>query len=130
MIKVMKEKEEIQVIEDQIGKPTYVEDLVLATLQILEESGIYHFANEDEVSRYDYAKEIFQELKDMGVNMKCKKILPISYDSLKGYAPRPAYSVLDTTKIQKLLKHPIRSHQVALRECLPYFFNQECLHVS
>jgi dTDP-4-dehydrorhamnose reductase len=130
MLKVMQEKEEIQVIEDQIGKPTYVEDLVLATLEILEESGVYHFANKEEVSRYAYAKEILNELEDREIKVKCKKILPISSGTLVGYAPRPAYSVLDTTKIEKLLKEPIRTHQSALKECFPYILNKESFYVS
>lgn len=130
MLKAMREKEEIQVIEDQVGKPTYVEDLVLATLEILEERGIYHFANKDEVSRYAYAEEIFDELANRGVNVKCKRILPALSSSFSGYALRPAYSVLDTTKIETLLKHPIRSHKSALKECLSYILNEENFHVS
>jgi dTDP-4-dehydrorhamnose reductase len=130
MLKIMKEREEIQVVEDQIGKPTYVEDLVLATLEILGEKGRYHFANQGAVSRYAYAKEIFEELKRQSISLKCKRIEPISSDSLKGYAPRPAYSVLDTTKIEKKLKQPIRHHKSALEECISLILAQEKTYVS
>lgn len=130
MLKVMQEKDEIQVIEDQMGKPTYVEDLVVATLDILQESGVYHFANKDEVTRFDYAKEIFDALINIGVKLKCKTILPALSANVVGYAPRPTYSVLDTIKIEKLLKHPIRSHKSALKECLPHILKKESVYVS
>jgi dTDP-4-dehydrorhamnose reductase len=116
MWQVMVKQQELKVVETQIGKPTYVDDVVEAALQARDASGIYHFANQDAVSRYAYAQEIYHELKLQGISLQCQHIAPIA--SMQGGAPRPNYSVLDTTKIEALLPKPIRSHTQALKECI------------
>lgn len=96
------EKEELGVICDQIGTPTYAKDLAEVMLKVLFdfeniEKGIYNFSNEGVASWYDFAKEIVT-LSDE----KCS-IKPIETKDYKTLAKRPNYSVLNKSKIKKAL---------------------------
>lgn len=123
MWKAFLEKEEVEVVTTQVSKPTYAEDVVTAVQEVLEAQGVYHFANHGAISRYTYAQEIFSELKNQGVLLKCKRIIPIEH--LPGSVPRPEYSALSTAKIEPLLRAPIRSHQEALREYIAARISKE-----
>ncbi len=98
MIRLMSEREEISVIADQIGSPTYAHDLAKAILDIIYtdkwQAGIYHFSNEGEISWYDFAIAI-RELK--GLNCTVNAIPTEQYPTP---AKRPKYSLLDKTKIK------------------------------
>ena len=98
MLRLMNEKEEINVVNDQLGSPTYAADLAEAILQIISsgqwQPGIYHFSNEGKISWYDFAK-LIKELS----GSSCK-INPIPTSEYPTPAKRPAYSVLDKTKIR------------------------------
>lgn len=98
MIKLMTDGDEISVINDQIGSPTYAYDLAKAISIIIDSewlSGIYHFSNEGEISWYDFALAI-RELK--GLECKVNAIPTISYPTP---AKRPSFSLLDKTKIRR-----------------------------
>ncbi len=92
------QKEEIQVVFDQCGKPTYCHDLASATVALLNASGIFHFANEGERSRYQIALDLLNAAKEHGMQLRCQRILPVPSAKFPTPAPRPAYSVLDTNK--------------------------------
>jgi dTDP-4-dehydrorhamnose reductase len=103
----------LRVVNDQIGKPTSTFDLARATLQLIQEKrpfGIYHLVNEGVVSWYEFAREIFEEVK-MNV-----EILPVSSGEFPRPAVRPAFSALENTLFPKL-----RSHGEALREYLKLY---------
>jgi len=111
-----KKEKEIEVVNDQLGTPTYTKDLANAILKLLNIShnklwGIYHVSNKGEVSWFDYAKEIVKEAKINNV-----KVVPIKSTELKRPAKRPAYSVLDNTKFEKTVNFRMRSWQEALKE--------------
>ena len=99
MIRLMNEKDELNIVSDQRGTPTYARDLAEMILLILEEtewkSGIYHFSNRGETTWYDFARKI-QELNQI---FGCK-LNPISSEMYKTAAKRPKYSVLDKSKIE------------------------------
>lgn len=99
MIKLMSERDEISVINDQIGSPTYARDLAVAILKIIKSGkwigGIYHYSNEAEISWYEFAKEI---KKIKGFNTK---IIPIPTSSYPTAARRPKFSLLDKSKIRE-----------------------------
>lgn len=99
MIRLMNEKDELNIVNDQRGTPTYARDLAEMILLILEEtewkSGIYHFSNRGETTWYDFARKI-QELNQI---FGCK-LNPISSEMYKTAAKRPKYSVLDKSKIE------------------------------
>ena len=99
MIKLMTEREEISVINDQVGSPTYALDLAKAIVAVVDgekwESGIYHFSNEGEISWYDFATAI-KEIK--GLDCKINAIPTSAYPTP---AKRPKFSLLDKTKIKQ-----------------------------
>lgn len=99
MIRLGKEKEQLSVVNDQTGTPTYAKDLAVVILQIIqsgsEEYGLYHYSNEGQASWYGFAKAIF-ELKNTNIDLQ-----PISTSAYPTAAKRPKYSVLDKSKIKK-----------------------------
>ncbi len=89
---------EIRVVSDQIGTPTYAGDLAQVILKIISDKsgdfGLYHYSNEGSISWYDFAKAIFKESK---INIKVNPITTEEYSIL---ARRPAYSVLNKQKVK------------------------------
>jgi dTDP-4-dehydrorhamnose reductase len=116
MLKLMQERQEVKVVNDQIGSPTYAADLAAAILQIIASAewkpGIYHYSNEGIISWYDFAVAI-QEMT--GANCQ---VQPISTADYPTAAKRPAYSVLDTTKIQRTCSIKLKDWKESLSVCL------------
>ena len=98
MLKLSETREEINVVSDQIGSPTYAGDLAEVLIKIVLSSskayGLYHFSNFGAISWYDFAVEIFKQL---GKKIEVKPIKTKDYPTA---AKRPEYSVLETTKIE------------------------------
>lgn len=109
-------KSELTVVADQIGKPTYAYDLAKILLQILSNfplgNALYHFANGNECSWYQFATEIINKL-----NSSCN-IKPIKTSEYTTLAKRPMYSVLNTDKIESDFNFTGRFWQNALSECI------------
>ncbi|GAA4016188.1 dTDP-4-dehydrorhamnose reductase [Hymenobacter fastidiosus] len=116
MLKLGRERDELKVIWDQAGTPTYAIDLAGCILTIIEtrnqEFGIYHYSNEGLTSWYDFAKAIF-ELSNTPV-----RVLPILTVEYPTKAARPAYSVMDKTKAKTRLQVTIPHWRDSLKECL------------
>jgi dTDP-4-dehydrorhamnose reductase len=116
MMRLMKEKNEISVVNDQVGSPTYAADLAEAILQIISsgkwQPGLYHYSNEGVISWYDFAVAI-KEL----TNSNCK-VNPIPSSQYPTPAKRPAYSVLDKTKFVKSFGIPVKEWKHSLVTCL------------
>lgn len=117
MLKLAKEKDSLSIVNDQIGSPTYTEDLVEIIKKIIGNQlavpyGIYHFSGNGACSWYDFAKEIFKQKK---INIK---INPITSDQYPQKAKRPAYSYLDKSKIENTLNIKIRPWQEMLADYL------------
>ena len=108
--KAGKEKE-VEVVNDQIGVPTYTKDFAKAINRLLSARGIYHVSNKGATSWFDYAKEI---LKIAGINGV--KLIPITSSQLGRLAKRPAFSVLDNTKFEKATNFIMRPWQEALKD--------------
>lgn len=100
MLRLMNEREEISVVNDQIGSPTHAADLAQAIIHIIDsskwESGIYHYSNEGQISWYDFALAI-REL----TGSTCQ-IHPIPTSQFPTPAQRPKYSLLDKSKIKSI----------------------------
>jgi len=110
MIDLAAKNQELKIVADQIGKPTYTADLAQAVFDLMKdmpEFGIYHLVNEDAVSWCDFAKEIF---KIKGIDVK---VTPVTSAEFVRPATRPKNSILDNTKRPKL-----RSHTEALKSYL------------
>lgn len=118
MLKYGAERDELRVIFDQIGTPTYAGDLAMGILQIVESnqiferSEIFHFSNEGVISWYDFAKEIMDFAK-----LSCK-ITPIESWEYPLPAPRPNYSVLNKAKIKKQFNLSIPYWKDSFKSCL------------
>ena len=95
MLKLSENREELNVINDQIGSPTYTKDLAPLLVDMIESDkyGIYHATNEDYCSWYEYAKEIF---KIADINIKVNPILSSQYSTK---AKRPTNSKLNKNKL-------------------------------
>jgi dTDP-4-dehydrorhamnose reductase len=120
MIKLGKERETLNVVADQVGTPTYAGDLALALMQIIEAAennqfipGIYHFSNEGICSWYDFTVKI-HEL----AGITTCKVSPISTKEYPTKATRPAYSVLDKTKIKADYGITIPQWETSLADCI------------
>lgn len=116
ILRFASEREELRVVDDQIGSPTYAKDLAGVIVQICEredfESGFYHYSNRGEISWCDFAREIVE------IGGKRCKITPCTTAEYGAKAPRPAYSVLDTSKICKALRCDISEWRASLTECI------------
>ena len=109
MLRLMAERDEIRVVDDQIGTPTWTGDIV-AAMQVLMESdvaGIYNFTNEGIASWYDLACEIRSAALALGYTLHVKRLLPIPSSQWSCAAQRPAYSVLSKEKIRSILAYDI-----------------------
>ena len=118
MLRLMQEREVVQVVSDQMGRPTYCEDLVEATLELLDEEGVFHFANAFETSWYHFAKEIYEQAKRLNYSLIAQKIEPIATHQYPTPAKRPAYSTLSTKKVEQKLGRVPRPWQEALQDYL------------
>lgn len=114
MLRVANERDELNVVDDQIGTPTLATDLAQAIIQIIQSGkkayGIYHYSNEGAASWYDFAKEIF-DLNGVKI-----KLNPIPTSAYPTPAKRPKYSVLDKTKIKATFGIEIKDWKTALRQ--------------
>ena len=111
------EKEWLQVVEDQRGRPTYSGDLAEAIVDLLDYEGIIHFANEGVVSRYEMACDMRLWMKEQGKAVRCQGIEPVASSRFPRPAHRPNYSALDTNRFQQYLGRQPRSWKEALEEC-------------
>lgn len=116
MLRLMAEKESINVVADQWGSPTYAADLAKAILQIIDsgqwQPGIYHFSNDGVINWAQFAEEIGRQ---MGSHCKVNFITTDQYPTP---AKRPAFSVMDKTKITTVYSIAIKPWKESLQECL------------
>jgi dTDP-4-dehydrorhamnose reductase len=119
MLRLSKERKNLEIVNDQIGTPTYAIDLANVVLKIINEGskeyGIYHYSNEGSITWYDFAKEIF---KQSDIEISLKPILTKEYPTP---VKRPMYSVLDTTKIKETFQIKIPNWKESLGVALNNF---------
>ena len=113
MLRLMAERDTLGVVNDQIGTPTYAADLAQVILTILDsgkwEAGIYHYSNEGEISWFDFASDI-KEIA--GLDCEVNGIPGSSYPTP---AERPAFSLLDKTKIKEVYGIKIPAYKESLK---------------
>lgn len=108
MLKLMESKQELSVVSDQKGTPTFAVDLANCVIKTITSKnqipcGIYHCTDLGEITWYDFACEIYKQGKATGKLSNECKINPCSTDEFPTKAKRPAYSVLSKEKIQQAL---------------------------
>ena len=116
MIRLGNEREKLGVVFDQIGTPTYANDLARAIFAAINRGivpGIYHFSDEGVCSWYDFTVAIH---RIAGIT-SCK-VSPLHTDEYPAKAPRPQYSVLDKTKIKKTFGIGIPHWEESLQVCI------------
>lgn len=118
MLRLASERESLSVVNDQIGSPTYAVDLAEVLVKIIQTDnrqqtkdnfGIYNFSNEGQCSWYDFAKKIF-EVNNISINLQ-----PIPTSAYPTPAKRPAYSVLDKSKIKGIFNVEVREWEESLK---------------
>ena len=109
-------EEKLTVVTDQQSRLTYAQDLAEAILSLLCHEGIYHFANQGVVSRFEIANHMKTLLQEKGTSLACREIAPVSKTIFQTVAARPQFSALDTQKIERVLGNAPRSWQEALKE--------------
>ncbi len=121
MLRLGKERDELNVVNDQIGSPTYATNLAYVILEIIQNTGfkevdqatqIYHYSNKGEISWYEFAREVFKVAE-----IECK-VKPMSTEQYPALANRPKNTVMNMDKIISNLNVSIFSWHDSLRACL------------
>jgi dTDP-4-dehydrorhamnose reductase len=123
MLHLGKERQQLTVVSDQTGTPTYAHDLAETIMQIIlqntkiQQAEIYHYSNEGIASWYDFAIEI------MSLGKLTSNIIPISTEQYPTPATRPYYSVLDKQKIKSHFEISIPHWKKSLEACMMNILN-------
>jgi dTDP-4-dehydrorhamnose reductase len=121
MLRLMNEREEVKVVHDQWGSPTWAADLSRALLSLIRAGpapGIYHYTNEGAVTWFDFAREIYRRGRGLGLIKKDCAVRPCTSAEYPAKVTRPAYSVLDKTKIKEALGLSIPPWDESLKQYL------------
>ena len=128
MLRLGKQRDELSVVGDQIGSPTYATDLANAILKIIQnkafkeveqETQVYHYSNAGEISWYEFAKEIF-ELADI----QCS-VSPITTEQYPTPAKRPKNTLMNKDKIAKTFSVNIADWKESLNTCMTILKEQQ-----
>jgi dTDP-4-dehydrorhamnose reductase len=135
MLRLGAEREEVRVVYDQTGTPTWSADIARAIAKLSSHflnpneseseslRGVYHFTNSGVTSWYDFAVEIFATAKSLGFPLQIQRVIPITTAEYPTAAQRPAYSVLSCRKISALLDQPICHWRQALQQMLTELYS-------
>jgi len=123
MLRLGRERDELSVVSDQMGSPTYSTDLADAILEIIKHkifrdvaqaTQIYHYSNEGEISWYDFAKEIFKIEK-----IECK-VNPVRSQQYPTPAKRPRNTLMNKNKITETFSMNISNWKESLKTCINF----------
>ncbi len=121
MLRVMRERDEVRVVADQIGAPTWATGIAAAIWDLLGASapaGLYHWADLGVATWYDFAVAIQDEALARGLLARAVPVIPISTADYPTPARRPSFSVLDTTATRAMVRAPARHWRQNLRMML------------
>lgn len=124
MLALGKERESLNIVNDQIGAPTYAGHIAQATLKAVEAalgatvSGIFHLANAGETSWFEFAEAIFAEAKTQGEALAVKQLNPIPSSAYPTPAKRPLNSRLDCSKLKQTFGIALPAWQEGLKLCM------------
>ena len=122
MIRLAGERDNLSIVHDQTGCPTYAGDLAQAIITLLQRPvaprGIYHYGGNKSVTWYEFAQAIFQTAQQHDPHFKIPQLNAITTDQYPLPAPRPAYSIMDCQKIEKECGIKASDWQKALNEII------------
>jgi len=120
MLKQFTEKNDMRVVADQWGSPTYAPDLADFIIQIIRKAsnafGIYHFTNEGRITWYQFAGAIYERAKAKGIIPNTIQLIPIETREYPTKAKRPLNAILSKEKITKVFDLKLRPWQEALAD--------------
>ena len=122
MIRLAGERDNLSIVHDQTGSPTYAGDLAQAIITLLQQPvaprGIYHYGGNKSVTWYEFAQAIFQAAQQQDPDFKISQLNAITTDQYPLPAPRPAYSIMDCQKIENECGIKASDWQKALNEII------------
>lgn len=120
ILRLAQEREELRVVADQVGSPTYTADLAAAIFRLLstQEFGIYHVSNQGACSWHEFAGEIVARFTQLSGQVKIKNIVPIATLEYPLPAKRPGYSLLSKHKYETAVGAALPSWHDALQRYL------------
>jgi len=122
MIDLMKKNHSVEVVNDQVGSPTYAYDLAKVIIEIIinseNKSGLFHYSNEGKISWFEFARSIKKLY-----NLDCK-IIGVSSKEFKTLAKRPKYSLLNKSKIKTTFNLEIPDYKQSLKNCIENIKNE------
>lgn len=143
MLRLGESREEVRVVIDQVGSPTWARDLAIALtgfavrhlranaplpfdgkVASVPPDGIYHYSNSGVISWYDFAVAIFEEAKALGFPLKVQRVIPISSADYPTPVTRPSYSALSGQKTAALLGAIAPYWRTSLRQMLTELYTQ------
>lgn len=132
MLRLFKERDELSIVDDQIGAPTSASAIALATAQIIakldegislqDHSGIYHLTASGQTSWYGFAQAILKAVAGQGFHCQ---LTPISTEQYPTPAARPAFSVLDNSKLREIFGVELPSWEQQLQSVLQEWSREE-----
>jgi dTDP-4-dehydrorhamnose reductase len=120
ILRLAAQRDELRVIDDQVGTPSYTGDIAAAMWALIgaDATGTYHFSNEGVASWFDFAEAIVEYAKQLGMAIVASQVTPIPTEAYPTPAARPAYSVLSKKKIRAELGYSIAHWRQGLQQML------------
>ena len=128
MLRLARQRSELSIVSDQTGCPTWARNLARASLAVLKRMaeggaartahGVYHYCDSTILTWYDFARMIFERAAELKLLHDIPRLRAIKSSEFPQAARRPAYSVLDTTAIQKAFGIEPPALELSLRACL------------
>jgi dTDP-4-dehydrorhamnose reductase len=130
MLRLGAEREELKIVNDQVGYPSFAPDLARASLSCIEQVEknktvpfeLLHLSSSHHTTWFDFAEAIFAKTREKGIPLKIKNLVPISSQEYPTPAKRPLNSRLNSEKIKNLYGITLPHWQDSLNECLNQIF--------
>ncbi len=129
MLRLFGERDEVRVVADQWGSPTWSKDVAEVIVKIIADGrdryGIYHYTNEGRTNWFEFAREIYHLAKEYGIIDREVRILPIRTDEYPTRAKRPGNSYLSKEKVKKVFGVPVPDWKISLKEYISIIANSK-----